>query len=33
MPVVFRTEVTDIGRARKVRVYQCTNCARVIWGE
>jgi uncharacterized protein with PIN domain len=33
MPVVFRTEVPDLVRARQVRVYQCVNCAKVIWGD
>jgi uncharacterized protein with PIN domain len=31
MPLVFKAEVADFGRGRQVRVYQCLNCAKVIW--
>jgi len=33
MPAKFRTEVPDILGGRRLRVYQCQNCARVIWAE
>jgi len=29
----FRTSVTDPRLNREVRVYQCPNCARVIWAD
>jgi hypothetical protein len=31
MPATFRTEIADPRSARAVRVYQCGNCAKVIW--
>jgi len=31
LPAVFRAEVADLSRGRPVRVYQCQNCAKVIW--
>lgn len=30
---VFRTTVPDICSGRRARVYQCQNCAKVIWEE
>lgn len=33
MPAKFRTEVPDTLGSRPLRVYQCQNCARVIWAE
>jgi len=31
IPAAFRAEVLDVRRDRRVQVYQCTNCAKVIW--
>jgi len=33
LPALFRAEVSDLSRGRKVRVYQCQNCAKVIWAD
>ena len=33
LPTTFRAEVADLARARPVRVFQCQNCAKVIWAE
>jgi len=31
MPAAFKMEMLDARLSRPVRVYQCTNCAKVIW--
>jgi len=31
LPATLRAEVADLKRGRPVRVYQCENCAKVIW--
>jgi hypothetical protein len=33
LPAAFRTEVSHVRLDRRIRVYQCTNCARVIWDD
>jgi hypothetical protein len=33
LPAAFRAEVADLTRGRPIRVYQCQNCAKVIWAE
>lgn len=33
LPASFRAEVADLARGRQVRVYQCQNCAKVIWND
>lgn len=32
LPAVFRTELLDARLHRQVRVHQCPNCAKIIWG-
>ena len=32
LPAAFRAAVPD-GRRRQVRVHQCLNCAKIIWGD
>ena len=32
LPATFRAAVLD-ARHRQVRVHQCVNCAKVIWGD
>jgi hypothetical protein len=31
IPASFKTEVLDARLRRQVRVYQCLNCAKLIW--
>jgi hypothetical protein len=31
LPAAFRAEVADVPRGRLVRVFQCQNCAKIIW--
>jgi uncharacterized protein with PIN domain len=33
LPAAFRAVVADLARGRQVRVYQCENCAKVIWND
>ena len=33
LPTAFRAEVADLARGRPIRVYQCQNCAKVIWAD
>jgi hypothetical protein len=33
LPASFRAEVVDLARGRQVRVYQCQNCAKVLWND
>lgn len=33
LPAIFRTSISDPRRSVRVWIYQCTNCAKVIWSE
>ena len=33
LPAVFRTAVPRARPNREVRVHQCLNCAKIIWGD
>ncbi len=33
LPATFRAEILDVRLDRQVRVHQCLNCAKVIWGD
>jgi hypothetical protein len=32
LPAAFRADVADRQLHRQVRVHQCLNCAKIIWG-